>query len=1108
MKKLLHQGILYVILCLFPMSFQAQVKENNKSESNEISVSTVVTWPFNVGGAGQLATYSTGTESYYSMNWVDKGSNLKYLDVATNLGTTFTRFQPLVQDASVAANDYVSFNIRPLTGLRFTPTSVSFDCSKYGTSGGLIDVKWKSADGTLTTIATGIVPTRDPLAATHATYNLSTLNIPATNGDCTLYLYIYSLANTKQAGISNITVGGTLQGAVVNVASHNITTSVLPVLAGTITSFPMGSKFDEGTSISLTANRNFGYTFKEWRDANTDAFVSTVNPYVFTLNSDVSLKAVYNTLNTYSFTLNTTGGAQTYMVPASPAGTIVNGQMMYEEGTNVTLTAGNNQILTFTNWLTGETNPTLTVPMTQNQNITAVYSAVDYIVGWDFYKAGGSSRPADFYSTLDNQVSSLVLRKIDGTINSWLDKSIVAASGYYGPGAAVNWKPVADQNYYQISFSAKDFTDVKVSGGLLYNYNAYIVQKCEYSIDGSTFTTLGTYTLTAGQTWFNNTFTLPANANHADKVYVRWIPDYTSAMNGTLAVGNDGTAISNIFVTATAAIYNDGIAPILAGTVPAATSTNASTTGKVVLTFDKKLMLTSGSVVATLNGKQLIAVVSGKTLTIAYTGLDYNSPYNFTLPANSVSDLAGNILATPVILSFTTMTRPLVTKKTFDFVVGVDGDFKTALQAATTASATGERFRIFFPNGQYNIGANTGDANQKTSIALANISYVGQSSDGVVLYNQNPIEGIGVTATLYFSNTANNLYLQDLTLKNNDYRSGKTSLGRCAALQDQGTKNIYKNVNLLSNQDTYYSGSGRLYFEGGSIHGTVDFICGGGDVFFNESLLYLEERTGNCITAPSTTSNWGYVFSGCTIDGNAVANGNFNLGRPWQNSPKSIYINTKMSILPSAAGWTEMGVVPGLFAEYNSTTPSGTAVDVSMRKTSFTYSSVTTPVNPWLSAAQAATYTIDNVLGGTDAWQPRLYTDQASVPLISGNGTTMNWADNNYVLCWAIFKDGVFVSFTTTNSYVIPASVQSGTYSVRSANEMGGLSAVSNSYVYSSGTTGFSNPNSESKLTGKDYYSVEGKKIRNPDSFNGVVIVRSTYSDGHVETSKMAKTGY
>ena len=629
-----------------------------------------------------------------------------------------------------------------------------------------------------------------------------------------------------------------------------------------------------------------------------------------------------------------------------------------------------------------------------------------------------------------------------------MDKSIVAASGYYGPGAAVSWKPVADKNYYQISFSTKDFTDIKISAGLLYNYNAYTVQTCDYSLDGINFTTVGTYTMTAGQTWYPNTFSLPADANHADKVTVRWIPDYTSAMNGTLALANDGTSISNIFVTATATVFNDGIAPILASTVPAATSTNASTTGKVVLTFDKKLMLTSGSVVATLNGKQITPAISGKTLTFPYTGLDYNSLYTFTFPGNSISDLAGNILTTPVTISFTTMTRPTVTKKAFDFVVGVDGDFKTALQAATTASASNERFRIFFPNGQYNIGANTGDSNQKTSISLPNISFIGQSSDGVILYNQNTLEGIRVTATMYFSPTANNLYLQDLSLKNNDYRNGTSSLGRCVALQDQGTKNIYKNVNVLSNQDTYYSGGGRNYFEGGSIHGTVDFMCGGGDVFFNECLIYVENRTGNCLTAPSTTSNWGYVFSGCTIDGFDIANGNFNLGRPWQNSPKSIYINTIMNILPSAAAWTEMGVVPGLFAEYNSITSSGTAVDVSLRKKSFTYSGVTTPVNPYLTADQAAQYTIDNVLGGTDAWQPKLYTDQATAPAISGNNSTINWNNDNYVSCWAVLKDGVFVTFTTTNTYSIPSSVTSGNYTVSAANEMGGLSAVSNTYVY------------------------------------------------------------
>ncbi|MBV5342593.1 pectin esterase, partial [bacterium] len=104
-----------------------------------------------------------------------------------------------------------------------------------------------------------------------------------------------------------------------------------------------------------------------------------------------------------------------------------------------------------------------------------------------------------------------------------------------------------------------------------------------------------------------------------------------------------------------------------------------------------------------------------------------------------------------------------------------------------------------------------------------------------MLYNKNTLEGISQTATINFTNTANNVYMQDITLRNKDFRNG-TSMGRCVVLQDQGTKNIYKNVNLQSNQDTYYSGSGRLYFENSALHGTVDYLCGGGDVFFNECL--------------------------------------------------------------------------------------------------------------------------------------------------------------------------------------------------------------------------------------------------------------------------------
>jgi pectin methylesterase-like acyl-CoA thioesterase len=1079
-------------MCILPLGLNAQ----------EVNTSTTIAWPFNLGTAGQVATYTSGTEGYFSMNWVDKGSNINYFDANTSLNVSYTRLQPIVQNNSVTDNDVVSFNIRPKTGLKFSPTSLTFDCQRFGTGGGLIDVKWKSGNGTITTIATALKPARDQAdGTTHASYDLSGLSIPAENGDCSLLIYIYSLANNKQVGIGSVAVTGTLQGTIIDVLSHTIATSVFPTGAGTITANPVGSTFDHGTEITLTANRNFGYSFKEWVNANTDEVVSSANPYTFTLNANVALKAVYNTINTYSLVVNTDGGANSYMVSASPAGTKVEGKSMYEEGTSVTLSASNNHLLTFTNWLSGETNATLVVPMTQNQNITAVYSSVDYIVGWDFYKAGGSGRIADFYSTVDNETASFIKLNAVGTTTGWLDKSQMAAGGYEGQPAAVNWSPLVDKYYYQISFNATDFTDISVLSSMLYNYNAYSIQNIEYSLDGTTFTKLDAIEMTAGKVWYPKTVTIPSVADHAAKVYIRWIPDYASSVVGSESA-NDGTAISGIYVLGKKEVPNDGIPPVLVSSVPANSATGASTTGKIVLNFDEKIQITSGTTV-TLGSKTLTPVVSGKTITFAYTGLDYNTPYTFTLAGNKVSDLSLNTKTDAINIAFTTMDRPVVAKKAFDFVVGVDGDFKTALQTATTASSTGERFRIFFPDGLYNIGANTGDANQKTTIALPNVSYIGQSADGVVLYNKNTAEGIGVTATMHFTNAANNLYLQDLSLKNGDFRSGVSSIGRCVALQDQGTKNIYKNVKVLSNQDTYYSGSGRLYFEGGSLHGTVDFLCGGGDVFFNESLIYLEDRAGNCITAPATASNWGYVFSNCTIDGFASTNGNYNLGRPWQNSPKAIYINTIMKVLPSAAGWTEMGVVPGLFAEYGSVTSSGTAVDVSARKKSFTYSGVTTPVNPYLTAEQAATYTIENVLGGSDAWQPKLYTDQAAVPIITGTETTINWADNSYVLCWAVFRNNVFVTFVTANSYSIPSSETSGSYTVRAANEMGGLSAPSNAYEIA---TGIESLYTSSDIISQTYYTVEGKKILSLEGFKGAVIIRSVYSDGRVKTTKIMKS--
>ncbi len=407
---------------------------------------------------------------------------------------------------------------------------------------------------------------------------------------------------------------------------------------------------------------------------------------------------------------------------------------------------------------------------------------------------------------------------------------------------------------------------------------------------------------------------------------------------------------------------------------------------------------------------------------------------------------AGATAAFAVLLNLVALPQNLlaITKKPFDFVVGVDGNFKEALAAAGSNASSGKRFYLFFPAGEYAIGTLTGDGNQMTTITTSNISFIGEGPGSTTISNKARTEGISITATLYF-NRANNLYLQDLTVLNKGNYGDPAAVnqtGRYVAIQDRGDKNIYKNVKLLSYQDTYYSLSNRTYWEECEIHGFVDFICGYGDVFFNHCLLYLENRSSVVIAAPSTKTSWGYVFMNCTIDGDA-GNG-YRLGRPWSNQPRCVFLNTIMKKTPSTEAWGDpMNVVPKLFAEYNSTNASGAPVSLSGRRTTYTKDGTTVTINPALSATEAARYTIRNVLGGSDNWQPDLSTAQVSAPVVGMSGSKLVWNDNDSALCWVVFRDGNYYRCVTAPECAITASDADADFFVRAANAMGGLGAPS-----------------------------------------------------------------
>jgi hypothetical protein len=129
--------------------------------------------------------------------------------------------------------------------------------------------------------------------------------------------------------------------------------------------------------------------------------------------------------------------------------------------------------------------------------------------------------------------------------------------------------------------------------------------------------------------------------------------------------------------------------------------------------------------------------VSGKTVTFEYKQLKYNTLYEFWLDGNTVSDLTGNTLSEPVTFHFTTMSRPVIEKCMYDFVVPTDGDIAAAIKAANGRSNKQQRYRIFVMDGTHvlpfsetaTIHSDDGNtyASPITYISAPNISFIGES---------------------------------------------------------------------------------------------------------------------------------------------------------------------------------------------------------------------------------------------------------------------------------------------------------------------------------------------------------------------------------------------
>ena len=949
-----------------------------------------------------------------------------------------------------------------------------------------------------------------------------------------------------------------------------LTTNVSPANSGTIKVNPAGNEFDKDTEVTVTATKNFGYKFVEWQNAEGSK-VSDDDAYTFTISENTELKAVFEAVPVYTVKTKVTNDAERDLGSITLTPNDHNGQ--YEAGTKITATANELPILKFLSWTDENENKgaAATRELTINSDMTLVanYEVQDFIAAFNASKTSAyADRAGDTYpfaadATWDanRNAKACVVKVSDGTALRGQGSTPVVRNR--NDGAVIKEISGLYQNGYrstdiafQYQFSTMGFTTATFMADMTAKNASAKRWKALVSLDNINYEPLGDAWDVEANKVSAIIRSLPAEAIGKETVWVRITGEGTDVFDtkngeydfkdnqvfeGLNYSTNAQAGVGNVYILGDAQVEEDTQAPAITATIPADNATGVSASGKITISFDERIETAGSDGAVTLvlkgglGGQALTPTWNSRSVSFDYKNLDYDKTYSFNMPANYVQDKSGNKYAEAVVITFTTMARPVVDKADYDAVVSTAEELAAAIKTANTRSDQTTRYRIFIKKGTYKMptGATKHYKHTKsdgsvtywegdlpdpiTYVTGSNISFIGEDRDETIITQDitndadmlfagqfgttHKYERIGESDVLQL--TGSNIYMQDITVK-----SGiDDALGRNLAVHEKGNHNIYKNVKLWGYQDTWTSNAdaGILYFEGGVVRGRTDYLCGKGDAYFNG--VELLQIYGGYPIVPSiskTANAIGWVFKDCTINGtDGVAkygetvysadqvSGSFTLGRPWGNgTPTAYLIDTKMNVQPKAIGWDEMSGTnyPKRFAEYNSMNEYGAAIDLSGRKTDF--GGQTNVNNPILTADEAAEYGDMSTMFGD--WQPTLLTEQAPVPTnVVANAGTITWDDSSYALLWAVCKDGKVVAFTTAPSYV---ATEDGEYAVRAANEMGGLSAMSLAVTVSD-VTGIPAIHNSQFIMQNEYYDLQGRRVTGLKK--GINIVKM--SDGTIK---------
>jgi uncharacterized repeat protein (TIGR02543 family) len=188
--------------------------------------------------------------------------------------------------------------------------------------------------------------------------------------------------------------------------------SSLPVAGGATTG---SGSYDAGSSVTVTATPNTGYTFVNWTDNGNVA--STSASYQFALNGNRTLVANFRVIPASQVALN---------LSSSPAaGGTTNGAGSFTASTSVTVTATANANYTFVNWtengVIASASPTYTFPLIANRTLVANFSINTHTLNLSANPAAGGTVTGAGTFNSGSSVTATATANSGYTFTNWTD---------------------------------------------------------------------------------------------------------------------------------------------------------------------------------------------------------------------------------------------------------------------------------------------------------------------------------------------------------------------------------------------------------------------------------------------------------------------------------------------------------------------------------------------------------------------------------------------------------------------------------------------------------------------------------------------------------------